>query len=95
MHWLGLDDSTNYPSQFKINDGLDAAIKSIHPNHLVIDGKAGIDSNVASLTNVDMVFDHCYPKSVVDLKSDAALAKKSEKFFMLESITAHHSRNNI
>ena len=25
MHWLGLDDSTNYPSQFRINDGLDAA----------------------------------------------------------------------
>src|SRR5437764_5211528 len=25
IHWLGLDDSTNYPSQFRINDGLDAA----------------------------------------------------------------------
>jgi len=25
IHWLGLDDSTNYPTQFRINDGLDAA----------------------------------------------------------------------
>lgn len=25
MHWLALDDSTNYPSQFRVNDGLDAA----------------------------------------------------------------------
>jgi Cellulase (glycosyl hydrolase family 5) len=25
MHWLSLDDSTNYPSQFRVNDGLDAA----------------------------------------------------------------------
>ncbi|MBA2678729.1 MAG: hypothetical protein H0U76_10105 [Ktedonobacteraceae bacterium] len=25
MHWLGLDESTNYPSQFRVDDGLDAA----------------------------------------------------------------------
>src|SRR6266567_6806524 len=25
MHWLALDDSTNYPSQFRVNDGLNAA----------------------------------------------------------------------
>src|SRR5437016_5442405 len=25
MHWLGLDDSGNYPSQFRVDDGLDAA----------------------------------------------------------------------
>ncbi len=25
MHWLALDDSTNYPSQFRMDDGLDAA----------------------------------------------------------------------
>lgn len=25
MHWLALDDSTTYPSQFRVNDGLDAA----------------------------------------------------------------------
>lgn len=25
LHWLGLDDSTTYPSQFRVNDGLDAA----------------------------------------------------------------------
>ena len=25
MHWLSLDDSTNYPSQFRVNDGLAAA----------------------------------------------------------------------
>src|SRR5438067_7184872 len=25
MHWLPFDDSTNYTSQFRINDGLDAA----------------------------------------------------------------------
>lgn len=25
MHWLALDDSRNYPSQFRVNDGLDAA----------------------------------------------------------------------
>jgi len=25
LHWLALDDSTNYPSQFRVNDALDAA----------------------------------------------------------------------
>ncbi len=25
IHWLALDDSTNYPSQFRVNDALDAA----------------------------------------------------------------------
>src|SRR5947209_304844 len=25
LHWLGLDDSTTYPSQFRVDDGLDAA----------------------------------------------------------------------
>src|SRR5947209_14064404 len=25
MHWLALDDFTNYPSEFRVNDGLDAA----------------------------------------------------------------------
>jgi mannan endo-1,4-beta-mannosidase len=56
-------------------------IKSIDHNHLVIDGKAGIDPDAASLTNVDMVSDHYYPKSVADLKNDAALAKKVGKVF--------------
>src|SRR5437868_2664292 len=25
IHWLALDDATNYPSQFRVNDALDAA----------------------------------------------------------------------
>jgi mannan endo-1,4-beta-mannosidase len=56
-------------------------IKSIDHNHLVIDGRAGIDPDAASLTNVDMLSDHYYPKSVADLKNDAALAKKVGKVF--------------
>ncbi len=60
---------------------ISAYIKSIDPNHLVIDGKAGIDPNAASLTNVDIVSDHYYPKSLADLKNDAAFAIKVGKVF--------------
>lgn len=60
---------------------ISTSIKSIDHSHLVVDGKAGVDLHAASLTNVDMVSDHYYPKSVADLQSDAALAKKAGKVF--------------
>ena len=30
LHWLGLDDSTTYPSQFRVDDGLDVAHRIEH-----------------------------------------------------------------
>ncbi|MBE3558698.1 MAG: cellulase family glycosylhydrolase [Ktedonobacteraceae bacterium] len=56
-------------------------IKSIDPHHLVIDGKNGIDPNAASLTNVDIVSAHYYPKNVPQLRKDAEAAKKAGKVF--------------
>ena len=47
-------------------------IKSIDGNHLVVDGRAGIDPNAASLTNVDILSNHYYPKSVKKMTADAS-----------------------
>ncbi len=58
-------------------------IKSIDRNHLVVDGRYGVDPNAASLTNVDIVSDHYYPKSIAKLKNDANAAKKVGKAFLV------------
>ena len=58
-------------------------IKSIDHNHLVLDGRTGIDPNAASLTNVDIASDHYYPKSISQLKKDANSAKKAGKVFVV------------
>jgi hypothetical protein len=58
-------------------------IKSIDRNHLVLDGRYAIDPNAASLTNVDMVSDHYYPKSIARLISDANGAKNVGKAFVV------------
>jgi len=58
-------------------------IKSIDHNHLVLDGRRGIDPNAASLTNVDIVSDHYYPKSISMLRNDASAAKKAGKPFVV------------
>jgi len=58
-------------------------IKSIDHNHLVLDGRRGIDPNAASLTNVDIVSDHYYPKSISMLQNDASAAKKVGKPFVV------------
>ncbi len=58
-------------------------IKSTDHNHLVLDGRSGIDPNAASLTNVDIVSNHYYPKSISQLKKDANSAKKAGKAFVV------------
>ena len=58
-------------------------IKSIDKNHLVLDGRGGVDPNAASLTNVDMVSTHLYPKSIADLVKEADSAKRAGKVFYL------------
>ncbi len=58
-------------------------IKSIDPKHLVIDGREGIDPNAASLTNVDILSDHYYPKSIVQMNTDARAATKAGKAFIV------------
>ncbi len=58
-------------------------IKSIDSNHLVMDGRSGIDPRAASLTSVDIVSDHYYPKSIAQLESDANAAKVAGKAFIV------------
>ncbi len=58
-------------------------IKGIDPNHLVIDGRAGIDPNAASVTNVDMLSNHYYPKSIASMTADASAAAIAGKAFIV------------
>ena len=58
-------------------------IKSIDRNHLVIDGREGIDPNAAHLTNVDILSDHYYPKSISRMNADASVTMKAGKAFIV------------
>ena len=58
-------------------------VKSIDRNHLVVDGRSGVDPNAASLTNVDIVSHHYYPKKISMLMNDAKAAKKAGKAFIV------------
>ena len=58
-------------------------IKRIDKNHLVIDGRHGIDPHAASLTHVDVLSDHYYPKSIASMNADAATATKAGKAFIV------------
>ena len=62
---------------------ISAYIKSIDHNHLVVDGRSGIDPYAASLANVDIVSDHYYPKSITELKNDALRAERARKVFVV------------
>src|SRR3989440_2841809 len=57
-------------------------IKSIDSNHLVVDGRSGIDPNAASLINVDIVSNHYYPKRTTQLEDDTKAAQKLGKVFL-------------
>lgn len=54
-------------------------IKSIDSNHLVVDGRYGIDPAALSLKNVDIYSDHFYPLAVSKLTNDVAQVKKAGK----------------
>lgn len=58
-------------------------IKSIDRNHLVADGRSGVDPNAANLTNVDIVSRHYYPKSIAKLENDARVALRTGKAFIV------------
>lgn len=58
-------------------------IKGIDKNHLVIDGQAGVDSHAASLTNIDILSNHYYPKSIARMNYDASTAAKTGKAFII------------
>ncbi len=58
-------------------------IKNNDHNHLVVDGKMGIDLNAASLTNVDIVSNHYYPMNTSKLTNDANTAKRVGKAFYI------------
>jgi mannan endo-1,4-beta-mannosidase len=58
-------------------------IKSIDRNHLVLDGHYGVDPNAASLTNVDIVSNHYYPKNDLKVTLDATAARKIGKVFIV------------
>jgi len=58
-------------------------IKNNDSHHLVMDGRVGIDPNVAGLSNVDIVSNHYYPMNIAKLTSDANEAKKIGKVFCI------------
>lgn len=58
-------------------------IKSIDSNHLVMDGRKGVDPHAASLTNIDIVTNHYYPMSTSEVKIDADAAKSASKAFVV------------
>jgi hypothetical protein len=58
-------------------------IKSIDHNHLVIDGRDGIDPHAARLKNVDILSDHYYPKNISKMNADAHAAARAGKAFIV------------
>jgi hypothetical protein len=54
-------------------------IKSIDTNHLLIDGKYGLDPNAVSLNNIDIVSDHFYPMNSARVIRDASTAQEANK----------------
>jgi hypothetical protein len=58
-------------------------IKSIDRQHLVVDGRSGIDANAARLTNVDILSNHYYPKNIARMNADAQAAQKLGKAFIV------------
>ena len=58
-------------------------IKSIDPNHLVVDGRTGVNPLAANLTDVDIVSDHYYPKNIGQFRYDASAAQRSGKAFIV------------
>jgi hypothetical protein len=62
---------------------ISAYIKSIDKNHLVIDGRAGVDPNAARLNNIDILSNHYYPKSIAKMNADANTAAKAGKAFIV------------
>ncbi len=58
-------------------------IKSIDSNHLVIDGRGGVDPNADQLTHIDMVSSHYYPMSVAKVTEEADIARR-EAFYVGE-----------
>ncbi len=56
-------------------------IKSIDSHHLVVDGRTGVASEVAKLTNVDIVSNHYYPMNIAQLKHDTQNAQMAHKVF--------------
>ena len=57
-------------------------IKSVDPNHLVLDGSYGIEPTDLGLPNVDIYSDHFYPMNASRLASDAAAVYGAGKAFI-------------
>lgn len=58
-------------------------IKSVDNNHLVLDGRNGIDSSALSIPSVDMYSNHYYPMSVAAVNSDASTVASAGKVFYI------------
>ncbi len=58
-------------------------IKSVDANHLIIDGSEQVNPNATLISNIDIVSNHYYPKSIARLNQDAALARQNGKVFIV------------
>lgn len=58
-------------------------IKSLDPNHLVLDGTYGVNTDALTIDEVDLYSDHFYPMNVDRLKSDVALTTAANKPFIV------------
>src|ERR1019366_1407434 len=52
-------------------------------NHLIIDGSEQVNPNATLISNIDIVSNHYYPKSIARLNQDAALARQNGKVFIV------------
>lgn len=64
-------------------ESISTYIKNIDSNHLVIDGRSGVDPRAASLANIDIVSDHYYPKDAAKVVHEANAAKLAGKAFIV------------
>jgi len=56
-------------------------IKSIDKNHLVMDGRYGVDQNAVTIPSVDLYSDHFYPMDPNRVISGATLCKNNNKVY--------------
>jgi hypothetical protein len=80
MAWETGNELSNVPPAW--TESIAAFIKGIAPNHLVMDGRYGVDPQSLPSPHVDLYSDHFYPIDVNRLKTGSALAAAAGKAYI-------------